>query len=546
MESNNKPKTDFFNRKAVKIIVSAAVLICAAILFYTAVITTGSAIAKGVSVNGVNIGGMSISDAVRILSPEADTKGKIITVKTRSGNKTEFSPDDISFLPDAQSTAESAYELTHSGNFLNNAVKRIRLYFCHSDIPFRCSADEEKLDSILYNLGIEQNGELKNYILDFSDDYVNVSRGAAGQSTDVSDARSTVLDALSRGSYDITVELNKSEPPVPDTESLFNEIYIAPTDARYEVTDGKVNMIAEQYGRQIDKIEAGTQIEKLKNGETITLKLVKLIPSVTLDTLNSQLFNHLLGEYSTLYSVSGKNRSKNVELAARKIDGVILAPDEVFSYNNTVGERTKANGFLEAPMFENGETVQGTGGGVCQVSSTLYSAVLYSDLQVVERRCHSLTVAYVPKGQDATVAYGSIDFKFKNNTAYPIKISAAAVKGKITVSISGTKPEAEKTVKITNNIIETREPTVEEVPDKSMLTGNKKVISAGKTGYTVETIRTVYENGSEVKSEKMGKSVYKMLPTKLAVGAAVPTPMPTLVPRETPTPEPEPTPDMAE
>ena len=534
---NSKPKKEFFNTAAAKIAIAALAVILLPVTFYATAIQTGDNIAKGISVNGTYIGGKSTEDAMRILSEDKLPEDQMITLRTPGGAQTSFAASDIQFAHNAAETAKKAYELSHTGNAAERVIKRIQLFFSHVDLPFECDADIGKLDEILYTFGAEQNGELQNYILDFNGDYVNVSRGKPGQSRDVSKVRNAVLDAAAHDKFTVSAEFEKSEPPVPDIDSLYDAVYIEPIDARYEITDGKVQMFAEQTGRQIDKIEVGTQLERLKNGETITLKVVTLTPDVTLASLNGKLFNHILGEYSTQYSTSSKNRSKNVELAASKINGVILAPGEDFSYNKVVGERTRANGFLDAPMFENGETVQGTGGGVCQVSSTLYSAVLYADLQIVTRRCHSLTVAYVPKGQDATVAYGSIDFQFKNNTAYPIKILASAAGGKVTISISGTKPDVEKKVKITNNVLETKAPQVEEESDPTLMTGSKKVLSAGKTGYTVETIRTVYENGVETKSEKMGRSVYKSVPSKVAVGSAVPTPMPTLAPRVTPQPE---------
>lgn len=538
---NNKTKTGFLNTTAAKIIIAAAAVILLLVIFYAAAIQTGNKIAKGISVNGTYIGGKSTQDAIRILSKDKIPEGQIITVRTPEGAQTSFSAEDIQLAHNAEETAKKAYELSRTGNAAERVIKRIQLYFSHTDLPFECDADTGRLDELLYNFGAEQNGELQNYILDFNGDYVNVSRGKPGQSRDVSKVRNAVLDAAAHDNFTVSAEFEKSEPPVPDIDSLYDAVYIAPVDARYEITGGSVQMFAEQNGRQIDKIEAGTQLERLKNGETITLKVVTLTPEVTLASLNGKLFNHTLGKYSTQYSTSVKNRCKNVELAASKINGTILAPGEDFSYNKVVGERTRANGFLDAPVFENGETVQGIGGGVCQVSSTLYCAVLYADLQIVTRRNHSLTVAYVPKGQDATVAYGSIDFQFKNNTAYPVKILASAAAGRVSVSVAGTKPDAEKKVKITNNVIETKAPKVEEVSDPSLMTGSKKVLSAGKTGYTVETIRTVYENGVETKSEKMGRSVYKSVPSKVAVGSAVPTPMPTLVPHVTAQPETAPT-----
>ncbi len=355
--------------------------------------------------------------------------------------------------------------------------------------------------------------------MEFGDGTVTVKRGTKGQDKDVTDLVEAVISSLQKGEYSVLLTLEIKNPPEPDAESLYKEIYIEPKDAAYEIADGKMTITPEQTGREIDKAEAEAKIDAIKAGNTVTLKLITLKPEVTESSINAQLFGTVLGKFATSYATSSKNRSDNVELAARKIDGTILMPNEEFSYNKAVGQRTAANGFKEAPVFENGETVQGMGGGVCQVSSTLYSAVLYADLQVLERQSHSLTVSYVPKGQDATVAYGSIDFRFKNNTKGPIKISAKTGGKSLEISVWGAKPEKEKKVEIINSVTETKSPTVEEVTEPGMKAGERKVVSNGKTGYTVATVRKVYENGKEVKSEKMPVSKYKMVPTKVMVGS---------------------------
>ena len=180
------------------------------------------------------------------------------------------------------------------------------------------------------------------------------------------------------------------------------------------------------------------------------------------------------------------------------------------------------------------------------MSSTIYSAVLYANLEIVERRNHSLTVAYVPKGQDATVAYGAIDFKFKNNTDRPVRIDALASGGKCTVRIIGTQTNPGQSVSIENVVVATTEPTVNETNDSEMLEGTRKVTSSGKTGYVVDSTRIVSENGQVVKTEKLGRSTYKMVPTEVSVGTKpAPTPTPTLQP-EPPETEPASAPEADE
>lgn len=478
-------------------------------------------IARGVHIEGINVGGKTVEEAKKLIVPEKDFKGQEFTLKdSGSDAQTGFSQEDIGLAYDIDKTVEEAYKIGRGEGFINDTANLVKLIFSPIDVPYSFAYDEEMLDKILYDFGVSVNGEQKNYDLEFGDGVVKVKKGSSGQSKDVKDLEDAFFAAVRKGENEILLTLETKNPPEPDVKSLYDEIYIEPKDAEYEIANGKMTVTPEVFGREIDKNEAGEHIEEIKNGGEAVLKLITLEPKVTEASINAELFGTILGRFSTSYATSSKNRSDNVELAASKINGIILMPNEEFSYNNVVGKRTAQNGFKEAPVFENGETVQGMGGGVCQVSSTLYSAVLYADLPVLERQSHSLTVSYVPKGQDATVAYGSIDFRFKNDTKGPIKISAKTGGKTIEMSIWGAKPEKEKKVEIINSVVETKSPTVEEITEPSMKLGERKVISNGKTGYTVATIRKVFENGKEVKSEKMPTSKYKMVPTKVAVGSA--------------------------
>ena len=486
-----------------------------------AALNPGNSIAKGVRIEGINVGGKNVEEAKKLIAPEKDFNGQEFTLKdSGSDAQTSFSAEDVGLDYDIDKTVEEAYKIGRGEGFINDTINLVKLIFSPIDVPYSFAYDEETLDKILYDFGVSVNGEQKNYDLEFGDGVVKVKKGSSGQSKDVKDLQDAFFEAVRRGENEVLLTLETKNPPEPDVKSLYDEIYIEPKDATYEIANGKMTVTPEVFGREIDKDEAKEHIDDIKNGGEGVLKLISLEPKVTEASINAELFGTVLGKFSTSYATSSKNRSDNVELAASRINGIILMPGEEFSYNNAVGKRTAENGFKEAPVFENGETVQGMGGGVCQVSSTLYSAVLYADLPVLERQNHSLTVSYVPKGQDATVAYGSIDFRFKNNTKGPIKISAKTGGKVVETSIWGAKPEKEKKVEIINSVVETKSPTVEEIPEPSMKLGERKVISNGKTGYTVSTIRKVFENGKEVRSEKMPTSKYKMVPTKVAVGSA--------------------------
>lgn len=499
--------------------VIGAVIILAGGAF--AALNPGDKIAKGISINGINVGRMTADEAKQAITDGKDLTGQSIILKDSvTGAEKSFSQDDAELKRDIDKTVEDAYKIGRSDGFINNTIVLVKLFFSPVDMPYSYTYNDEKLSAILYDFGVFVNGEQNNYILEFGDGTVTVKKGTKGQDRDVTDLKDAVISALQKGEYSVLLTLETKNPPEPSVKSLYDEIYIKPEDATYEIANGKMTVTPEVLGREIDKEEAEGQIDAIKNGGVATLKLITLKPEVTEASINAELFGTVLGKFSTSYATSSKNRSDNVELAARKIDGIILMPNEEFSYNSVVGKRTAANGFKEAPVFENGETVQGMGGGVCQVSSTLYSAVLYADLPVLERQNHSMTVSYVPKGQDATVSYGSIDFRFKNDTKGPIKISAKTGGKTIEMAIWGAKPEKEKKVEIINSVVETKAPTVEEITEPTLKIGERKVISNGKTGYTVATVRKVFEDGKEVKSEKMTTSKYKMVPTKVAVGSA--------------------------
>ena len=218
------------------------------------------------------------------------------------------------------------------------------------------------------------------------------------------------------------------------------------------------------------------------NSEPLSVPCISVPAEKTAEVLKSKMFNYILGTYTTTYAAGG-NRGSNVANAARRINGYVVLPGETFSFNNVVGRRSVANGFKPAPEYQNGSTVTGIGGGTCQVSTTLYSAVLYSGLKVDSRRNHSMSVSYVPLGQDATVTDGGIDFKFSNDTEYPVKIESITAGGKLTVKIVGTKPDVERKIKITHTNI---------------------------GGRSVKTTRTVYDmSGNVIKTDNMGVSKYK-------------------------------------
>ncbi|MBQ5778267.1 MAG: VanW family protein, partial [Oscillospiraceae bacterium] len=276
--------------------------------------------------------------------------------------------------------------------------------------------------------------------------------------------------------------------------------------------------------------------------EVVKIPLVITKPKVYTKHLEVNLFKYCLAEVETHFSPKKVERTSNVRLAASLVNGTILNPGEEFSYNKVVGPRTTARGFKAAAIFAQGEVVDGIGGGICQVSSTIYMAALRANMKITERKNHAFYVDYTPKGEDATVVYGSIDFRFKNTSAYPIKIVATSKNNYIRVQLMGTEPDEKVTVKLTKKTHSTTPYTTREKKSASLAAGQRTVEQKGQEGLSMTVYRNVYDSkGKLIESYVENNSKYKPMPQIVLVGSAPSAP--TVAPEE-PTPEnPEPQPE---
>lgn len=238
-----------------------------------------------------------------------------------------------------------------------------------------------------------------------------------------------------------------------------------------------------------------------------------------------------LARFTTWYNVGEVDRSHNLKKAADSINGTVVAPGDTFSFNAVVGPRTYETGYRDAMVIVGGLFEPGLGGGICQVSSTLYNAVLLAGLDIVERHNHALAVAYIPLGRDAAVAYGLQDFKFKNNTNYPIYIRAQAASGNLTVNIYGDMNYKQKITigNIVDKVIDFIEVKKE---DNTLEPGTVKVNNEGIPGYVVRSFRTFYDqDGNKVKTELLATDRYTPLNKLILTGPqlyvpTIPEPLP--------------------
>ena len=232
--------------------------------------------------------------------------------------------------------------------------------------------------------------------------------------------------------------------------------------------------------------------------DNLKVSFMEIPASVTTESLQDYGFDSVIGEFTTKFSVNEENRSYNLREAAKKLDQKLIKPGEIFSFNDTVGPRTAETGFKDAYIIKNNEYVQGIGGGICQVSSTLYNAVLFGNLQVIERYPHAVTIAYVPLGQDATVNYPNLDFKFKNDTPSLVYLRTEVKPGAITIRIYGKKTD--KSVRIEHEIEKEIDFQVQRRVTSDLPPGKVKLEQPGSKGYKVKTYKILKDkSGVETK-----------------------------------------------
>jgi vancomycin resistance protein YoaR len=223
------------------------------------------------------------------------------------------------------------------------------------------------------------------------------------------------------------------EPEKPDLQEIYDQFYIAPVDDTIDLENHCV--IPGAWGYHFDMEKAQKQVNDAEFGETVYISMEFLEPEIYGDKV---YFRDVLGYCETQHT-DDANRNNNLRRACESMNGVVLQPGEVFSYNDTLGQRTKENGYLPAGAYSGWELVQSYGGGICQGSSTVYCAALYADMEIVHRRNHGYRVGYMQPGLDATVNWGGPDFQFRNSSHFPIKIAAEVSDGCVKVTILGTE-----------------------------------------------------------------------------------------------------------
>ncbi len=323
-------------------------------------------------------------------------------------------------------------------------------------------------------------------------------------------------------SHDIKLNFSYSDKKLVELEDkVINKFNIKSQNAKINISNGgNISITPGKVGYGINKEELNKELKAKINGNVDEVTKVEVTdkenkPKVTQEALSK--INGVMGSFTTSFQSSDANRSTNIDVATEFVDGTLLMPGEVFSYSDI--SQTDKSRYKEGNVYINNKVEKDIGGGICQVSSTLYRAVMKANIRSTERHNHSLTVGYSKPSLDATVAWGYLDYKFKNPYDFPIYIQGITHNKNVTFKVYGdVNALGGKTYDMVNEIIKTISPTEEIIKDASLPKGTRIVESAGQTGYVSKGYQVTYENGKVINKELVSTDNYTMVPRKVRVG----------------------------
>lgn len=437
------------SRRHIKI--ALTITACIVLLLAGAVTAAGYMVTSGATnlpnlyVGGVFVGGMDKESAKSAIEASGwDEKAKTpLTVTLMGRTEIEIAQYASGAMHTVDEAADAAYAYGHTGSWYANLFDYVKSYLRPTEVNSASIVYNEEYIRTQCEKGIksleEELGD-GSYEIDKENSLLCMVKGAGELKFDLADMTAVIIDALGDGKTEIDYNYITSTPKMPDFQKIHDDLAAEPADA-YFSDDGKFTVIDDVEGCDFDVTEAETIWKAAEPAADVEIPIKLTFPEVTGDYLRSLLYRDVLGTMTTYFPKSNENRISNIQLACSKIEGTILYPGDVFSYNEALGERTEAAGFKMAGAYSNGEVVEELGGGICQVSSTLYSAMLYAyRVNTVQRVPHYFPVDYLEKGYDATVSWPKPDFKFRNDTDYPIKIvtHCNAEEKSLTIEIMGT------------------------------------------------------------------------------------------------------------
>lgn len=380
----------------------------------------------------------------------------------------------------------------------------------NKEIELNIDMEKDKIDKKINEINNKLPNAMKksNYYIEESN--LIITKGRTGIQLEENQFKELLEKVvLKEEERKFIIPVEQVVPNEINIEKIYNEIYKEKQDAYINHEPIKVYPHINGVDFAISIEEAKKILEEEK--EEYIIPLIISVPEITLEKLGKEAFPELLGTFSTTYNTENKNRVTNLELASEKVDGTIILPGEIFSYNKIVGERTIAKGYKEAAVYSGGKVVDGIGGGICQLSSTLYNAVIYANLEITSRSNHRFLTSYVTAGRDATVSWGTIDFCFRNTRSYPIKIVSSVKNGVVTTEVYGIKEKKEYEVVIENTITEILPYTINYIKDNNIAQNQEEIKQYGANGAKSVTYKILKYNGIEVSKTLLSNDTYSPL-----------------------------------
>lgn len=522
IESNNKIKNKQGKNKVFIIVIVMSIIIITLLVLscvFAIINKNSDTIINGIKINGIEVSGMTKDNAKQKINEEITKlleepiilkyQDYEIGIDTKQINA-EFNVDEI---------VDKAYQVARNNNIFINNYDILKYKYKEENMKLDLKIDEESWNKLVEDIngnlpgGVEQS----SYYIDNNN--LIITKGKEGVVSNSEELKSLVLskiESFEKASKYIDIPVETKSPDAINIDMIYNEVHKDPTDAYISKDPFEIHPHVNgiDFGVSID--EAKKKLEETENECVIPLKVTK--PSKTTDMLGEEAFPDRLATYSTTYDGSNYNRSTNLRLSAAKINGVVLMPGEEFSYNKTLGQRTAAAGYKPAAAYVSGKVVNEYGGGICQTSSTLYNTVLLANLEVTSRSNHCYVSSYVPISRDATVSWGTLDFKFKNNRKYPIKIRAYASNGVVKVDILGVKQDDDYEVVIESKAISSIKYSTQYEEDASLEEGKEKITQSGVNGSIGEAYKVLKKNGKVVSRTLISRDRYSAKPQIIVKG----------------------------
>ena len=516
-EKNRKKKRNIIIAVIVGIIIILTLFISTIFAFIN---LNNDKIIKGVSIENIDMSGLSKEEAKNKLETiYNEIKSKDINIKHNEYEST-ISPELIETNYDIDKAVNEADSVGKSDNIFVNNYNILFTLIWKKNINVDMSINEDVAKQTINDINVNLPDGVIESSYSVDDDELTISKGKAGVVIDENAFLEIIKYELknidSNGDQTLEIPVVNKEPEAIDIEKIHDEICKEPQDAYF--TKNPFAVYPEVKGISFDLEKAKEMLKEDKDEYVIKLTITN--PKVTLDKIGPEAFPDKLATFSTRYDVSDKDRTTNLELACNKINGTVVLSGDTFSYNKVVGARTAGAGYKNAKIYEAGKVVDGIGGGICQISSTLYNAVLNANLEIVERKNHQFVTSYVEPGMDATVVYGLTDFKFKNTRQYPVRVVATAKNGIATVTIYGIKEDKEYTFKFDVKRVATIPSTTEYIDDSTLPAGTEKVEQKGTNGLKTETYMTKLLNGKAISTTLVSKDTYNAMTRIIRRGTA--------------------------